>query len=205
MRNGIVLSQVTSWARPAPAGGCHAWSERYDRELADVFAVQDEIAAAITSALHVTLSAGAPARGHRPTLPAYEHYLKGLYHAQRPAPESNALARNHFERAIELDPGFALAHAAIGHLLHHLAVYGFTLSQRVFFIGRSVLGVWLGFAAVTALASIAIWLLASTIYNRWVPPGGIFMQAVVTALVFPIVGPAFMMLRRAMTTAPERL
>jgi tetratricopeptide (TPR) repeat protein len=90
-----------------------------------VFAVQDEIAAAITNALHVTLSAGAPARGHRPTLPAYEHYLKGLYHAQRPGPESNALARNHFERAIELDPAFALAHAAIGHLLHQLAVYGF--------------------------------------------------------------------------------
>jgi rod shape-determining protein MreD len=87
----------------------------------------------------------------------------------------------------------------------YLAVYGFTLSQRVFFIGRSVLGVWLGFAAVTAIASIAIWLLASTIYNRWVPPGGIFMQAMVTALVFPLVGPVFMMLRRAMTTAPERL
>src|SRR5258708_7854675 len=45
----------------------------------------------------------------------------------------------------------------------YLAVYGFTLSQRVFFIGRSLMGVWLGFAAVTALASVAIWLLAPTI------------------------------------------
>ena len=87
----------------------------------------------------------------------------------------------------------------------YLAVYGFTLSQRVFFIGRSVVGVWVGFAAVSALASVATWLLASTIYNRWIPPGEIFLQAAFTVLVFPLVGPLFMMLRRAMTTAPERL
>jgi rod shape-determining protein MreD len=87
----------------------------------------------------------------------------------------------------------------------YLAVYGFTLSQRAFFIGRSLLGVWFGFAAVCALTGIATWLLASTIYNRWIPPGEIFLQVAVTALVFPLVGPLFMVLRRAMTTAPERL
>jgi rod shape-determining protein MreD len=87
----------------------------------------------------------------------------------------------------------------------YLAVYGFTLSQRVFFIGRSVLGVWLGFAAVSVLTAVAIWLLASTAYNRWVPPGEIFMQLAVTVIVFPLVAPLFMFLRRAMTTAPERL
>jgi len=89
--------------------------------------------------------------------------------------------------------------------LIYLGVYGFTLSQRVFFIGRSVIGVWLGFAAVASLAGIAIWLLASTVYNRWVPPTDIFLQVLVTALVFPLVGPVFMLLRRTMTTAPERL
>lgn len=87
----------------------------------------------------------------------------------------------------------------------YLAVYGFTLSQRVFFIGRSVLGVWLGFAVVAVLTAIATWLLASTIYNRWIPPSEIFLQAVVTAAVFPLIAPLFMMLRRAMTTAPERI
>jgi rod shape-determining protein MreD len=87
----------------------------------------------------------------------------------------------------------------------YLAVYGFTLSQRVFFIGRSVMGVWLGFAVVAVLAAVATWLLASTIYNRWVPPGEIFWQAVITAIAFPLIGPLFMMLRRVMTTAPERL
>ncbi|MBI1210561.1 MAG: hypothetical protein GC190_03790 [Alphaproteobacteria bacterium] len=87
----------------------------------------------------------------------------------------------------------------------YLAVYGFTLSQRVFFIGRTVMGVWLGFVAVGGLASIATWLLASTIYNRWIPPGEIFLQAAVTAIVFPLIAPLFMILRRVMTTAPERL
>jgi len=86
----------------------------------------------------------------------------------------------------------------------YLAVYGFTLSQRVFFIGRTVMGVWVGFVAVSVLTSIVTWLLASTIYNRWVPPGEIFLQALVTVVVFPFIGPVFMMLRRAMTTAPER-
>src|SRR5262249_37653865 len=76
----------------------------------------------------------------------------------------------------------------------YLATYGFTLSQRVFFIGRSVMGVWLGFAVVSALAGIATWLLVSTIYNRWIQPGEIFMQAAVTALVFPLVGPVFMVM-----------
>lgn len=89
--------------------------------------------------------------------------------------------------------------------LIYLSVYGFTLSQRVFFIGRSVMGVWLGFAAVAALAGIAIWLFASTVYNRWVPPTEILLQMAVTALVFPLVGPVLMMLRRVMTTAPERI
>jgi len=105
--------------------GSHVWSQRYDRELADVFAVQDEIAAAITGALHVRLSAGAtPGRRHRPTLPAYEHYLRGVYDAQQITPESLARARKHFERAIELDAAFALAYAGLGHVFHRLAVYG---------------------------------------------------------------------------------
>ena len=54
----------------AATDGSHVWSERYDRELADVFAVQDDIAAAITGALHVTLSAGATeGQRHTPTCP----------------------------------------------------------------------------------------------------------------------------------------
>ena len=107
------------------ADGSHLWSERYDREMADVFAVQDDIAAAITGALHMTLSrASLPVRRHTPTVPAYEHYLKGLYHSQTWTPESMSRAQEHFERAIALDPQFALAHAELGHFFHRLAIYG---------------------------------------------------------------------------------
>ena len=76
------------------ADGSHLWSERYDRQLADVFAVQDEIATAITAALQVTLSTPSqPARRHAPNLQAYEHYLKALYDASRRTPESMAGAQ----------------------------------------------------------------------------------------------------------------
>ena len=78
----------------AAADGSHLWSERYDRQLADVFTVQDEIATAITAALQVTLSPSPqPARRHVPDLQAYEHYLKALYDASRRTPESMAGAQ----------------------------------------------------------------------------------------------------------------
>jgi TolB-like protein len=105
--------------------GSHLWSERYDRQLEDVFALQDEIAAAITSELRVTLTAPS-GPGRRPTsnLQAYEHYLKALYDIGRRTPTSMARAQTHFERAIELDPQFAAAHAQFGNLFGLLAGYG---------------------------------------------------------------------------------
>jgi eukaryotic-like serine/threonine-protein kinase len=107
------------------ADGTHIWSERYDRELADVFAVQDEIAAAITSALQVTLSpTSVRPRQHTPGLPAYDQYLKALHLSDARTPQTMLQAREYFERAIALDPQFALAHAEYGHLYHQMGVYG---------------------------------------------------------------------------------
>jgi len=109
----------------AASDGSHLWSQRYDRELADVFAVQDEIAGAITAALEVTLSdLSTPARQYTPSPMAYEQLLKARYHVQRWTPESMARARDHFEQALVLDSQFALAHAEFGHLFHRLAIYG---------------------------------------------------------------------------------
>jgi TolB-like protein/predicted Ser/Thr protein kinase len=92
--------------------GSHLWSERYDRELADVFAVQDEIAQAIAAALQVKLSA--PPRKYTPKLAAYEEFLKARHYLQRWTPESAVHARECLERAVALDPGFALAHSDLG-------------------------------------------------------------------------------------------
>jgi eukaryotic-like serine/threonine-protein kinase len=107
------------------ANGSHLWSERFDREMADVFAVQDEIAGAIAATLQVKLS-GAPAihRRYTPNLPSYEAFLKALHHAQKLTPDAMARSREYYEQAIALDPGFALAHSTYGFYFAQLANYG---------------------------------------------------------------------------------
>jgi TolB-like protein/Tfp pilus assembly protein PilF len=103
------------------ADGSHLWSERYDRELSDIFAVQDEISAAIAKALRVKLSRdGAPQR-YTPKLPAYEAYLKARYQQAKVTPESMELARKFYEQASELDSGFAMPHVGLGFYWYNLA------------------------------------------------------------------------------------
>jgi len=99
----------------AAADGSHLWSHRYDRELEDVFAVQDEIAQAITLALKVRLATRpADTRRHKPNLPAYEEFLKGRHSLFLGTPEGFARARERFEKSIALDPEFAEPHAELG-------------------------------------------------------------------------------------------
>ena len=94
------------------ADGFHLWSERYDRELIDIFAVQDEISAAIAEALQLKLSPQAIAKPrYTPKLPAYEAYLKARHYQWQVSLESLARAKEYYERAIALDPGFALAYS----------------------------------------------------------------------------------------------
>ncbi len=94
--------------------GTHLWSERFDREMMDVFAVQDEIAMAIVGALQVKLAvAPAAPRRYTPNLPAYEAYLKARHHWAKFTPESLARAKEGLERAIVLDPQFALAQVGL--------------------------------------------------------------------------------------------
>ena len=100
-----VTAQIVS-----AADGYYLWSERYDREMADVFAIQDEIATAIAAALRVKLAIEPSApRRHSPSLPAYEAYLKAQYHLWKFTPESLARSKDQYEKALTLDPEFALA------------------------------------------------------------------------------------------------
>ena len=98
--------------------GTHLWSQRYDRELADIFAVQDEIASAIAGALKLKLSP-APER-RMPSLPAYEAYLKYRYYQWRFTPEDSQRSRECLEQALTLDPGFALPYVGLAD--YHLAL-----------------------------------------------------------------------------------
>jgi serine/threonine protein kinase/Tfp pilus assembly protein PilF len=119
------------------ADGFHLWSERYDRELTDVFAVQDEIAAAITEALQVKLSAKpTPLQRHTPSLPAYESYLKAQYHRWRTTQSDLAIAKEFFEQAIALDPEFALAYAGYADLFGFLAGSGLRPAREMMPIMR---------------------------------------------------------------------
>jgi non-specific serine/threonine protein kinase len=91
------------------------WSERYDREMADVFEVQDEIARKIAEALRVTLSPQEQQElAARPTenLQAYDLYLRGKSYARRLTRQDLEFALQMFDNAVTQDPVFALAHAA---------------------------------------------------------------------------------------------
>jgi adenylate cyclase len=97
--------------------GYHRWAERYDRELQDIFTVQAEIVQKMVAALAVQLTAGEQARlGRKYTddLEAYDYFLRGGEYLWRFTPETNVQARQMFEKAINLDPNFALAYALLG-------------------------------------------------------------------------------------------
>ncbi len=91
------------------------WSERFDREMKDVFEVQDEIARKIAEALRVTLSPQElEALAVKPTenLQAYDLYLRGKRYARRQTRQDLEFALQMFENAVTIDPSFALAYAA---------------------------------------------------------------------------------------------
>ena len=95
------------------------WSERYDREMKDVFEVQDEIASKIAQALRITLSPQEQeALATKPTdnLQAYDLYLRGKSYARRLQRQDLEFALQMFENAVVLDPKFALAYAAIANV-----------------------------------------------------------------------------------------
>jgi TolB-like protein/Tfp pilus assembly protein PilF/class 3 adenylate cyclase len=108
------------------ADGYHLWSERYDRQLEDVFEIQDQIAENIVRALRVVLGEGEKrAIEKTPTenVQAYEYYLRGrqLQHQWRRT--GMQYARRMFDRAIEIDPNFARAHAGVADCCSFLYMY----------------------------------------------------------------------------------
>ena len=95
----------------------HLWAERYDRDLEDIFALQDEVTQKIVTALAVKLTADEQERLVRiytDNMEAYDYYLRGLEYLYRLTEEGNVQAREMFERAFELDPEFASAYAYLG-------------------------------------------------------------------------------------------
>jgi len=96
--------------------GHHLWAQRYDRDLIDVFALQDDVTGNIVSALAVKLTGDEQARRAKPRQvnpEAYDSLLRGLDQLRRFTPETNLRARQYFERAAAIDPTYARAHANV--------------------------------------------------------------------------------------------
>jgi adenylate cyclase len=96
--------------------GAHLWAERYDRETEDIFDLQDEVRARIVAALRVKLTPAEESRlAHQLTSnpEAYDYWLRGLRQVSFFTKQGNAESRRLFERALELDPGFAAALATL--------------------------------------------------------------------------------------------
>jgi len=117
------------------ADASHLWSERFDREMEDVFAIQDEIAQAVVEQMKVKLvrKPDEPmVKKQTENLDAYNAYLRGKDYMGRLdyTKDDLRLAVRMFEQAIELDPDFALAYAELSHAHSSLYHYGYDATER---------------------------------------------------------------------------
>ncbi|HVQ47320.1 MAG TPA: tetratricopeptide repeat protein, partial [Gemmatimonadales bacterium] len=119
--------------------GYHLWAEAYDRDLSDVFAVQEEIAQAIVGALRVKLSGEATAMVVRTTadLTAYDLYLRGRHAVNQRTGASLLQAVEYFEQAVARDPRFAQAYAGLADAYVLLPGYSVSNSSEAWPKGRA--------------------------------------------------------------------
>ena len=117
------------------ADGYHLWSERYDREMEDVFAIQDDISQAIVNALRIKLV------GEEKTLlvkrytedtEAYNLYLKGRYFWNKRTEEGMKKSIEYYEQAIEKDPSYALAYSGLADTYNTLGDWDFLPSKEAY-------------------------------------------------------------------------
>jgi adenylate cyclase len=105
--------------------GNHIWADHYDRELDDIFALQDEITETIVVRINIEVGGHEMERARRKTptsLNAWEFYQRGLWHMHKSTRDDNREARSFFKKAIRADPNFATAHAGIAYT-HYNSVF----------------------------------------------------------------------------------
>jgi TolB-like protein len=111
-RRAAARIRINAQLIDAREGGGHLWAERFDRDLADVFSVQDEVVARIVEALLGKLAVGKlPDRKPPKSLEAYDLCVRGRFLWQRGMVEEGKECRRSFEKAIAIDPNYAEAHA----------------------------------------------------------------------------------------------
>jgi serine/threonine-protein kinase len=122
--------------------GNNLWSERFDREMTDVFEIQDEISQAIVAKLKVRLTSPSgvsgeqvpvvapPIKRYTENLDAYNLYLKGRFELYKMTKEGLDASRQLFEEAIRLDPNYALAHDGLAYAWYSLGFMGFVAPKE---------------------------------------------------------------------------
>ncbi len=116
------------------ADGYHLWSEQYNRQMEDVFEVQDDITKAIVAKLRIRLARDSKqslVRRHTDNLKAYNLYLKGRHFWSQRTPEGLRKGMEYFQKAIELDPSYALSYAGLAQSYSILGVYGLVPRKEV--------------------------------------------------------------------------
>ncbi len=111
--------RVTAQLAEAETGN-HLWAERYDRDLADIFAVQDEITGAVTIAIAPAIAQAERHRAMRKppaNLDAWAAYQRGLWHLSHVSPDENVLSEKFFRQAIALDPNFSGGHIGLSYTM----------------------------------------------------------------------------------------
>ena len=132
--------RVTGQLIDAATGG-HLWAERYDRDLTDFFAMQDEITASVSAAILPAMEQTERERAARKppgNLDAWECYHRGMWHFAKVEDEENQRALGFFEHAITLDPTFAAPHTGIALCLFTHATTFRRLRQRAEFLPRAI-------------------------------------------------------------------
>jgi TolB-like protein/tetratricopeptide (TPR) repeat protein len=117
------------------ADGCHLWSEGYDRSIADVFAVEDEIARSVVDRLKVSLAEFPRQpliRPHTHNSRAYQSYSKGRFYWTRRFHGGLMTALDHFKEAIEEDAGYALAYAGLADAYSFMGIYAVQRPRSAF-------------------------------------------------------------------------
>jgi TolB-like protein len=121
------------------ADGFHLWSDTYDREEGDILAVQDEIANSVAGTLRVALLGDERTAPETDVSEAYNAFLMGNYFYRQQTRESLEKAGRYYEKAIQLDPGFARAWAGLGATYTFQAGNGYIASKKGFDLAKSAI------------------------------------------------------------------
>jgi eukaryotic-like serine/threonine-protein kinase len=162
----------------------HLWSERYDREMTDIFAIQDDISLAIANSLKVKL-AGPPRRAGN--VEAFQNYLKGLYWYQRYSQESLAKAKESFEQALMQDPGYAPAHAGLAVFSFGLGALSIKRMAEMSPLAKSAAQMALAIDPTLSEAHSVLGLLAGSVEYDWKAAEQHFQAAMAVEPIPPLV------------------